>query len=215
MSESTRGIVDPHHGGIQPTKQGKVEPLAWMLLLSQVMLSTVLAVAVVGKFLSSEQFEGVLRRSYVPERLIRPVVVTIPVAEITLAVALVMTNGVRLVASMAATAGLLGVFTVWMVWAIIRRPGYAPLMCGCFGAGRGEIGLGSLGRNIVLLVVAIGGLALSISTASPLPGPSLHMVIVASSLGLALALIVALRFGLPGLVIDHASNNAVEGLADS
>jgi hypothetical protein len=53
----------------------------------------------------------------------------------------------------------------------------------------------------VLLGLALGGLALAWRTSSPLPGPSLWLVITVTAAGLCAALLVALRAALPGLVL--------------
>jgi hypothetical protein len=89
------------------------------------------------------------------------------------------------------TVALLGVFTLWMGWVRARR---LRVRCGCFGGG-GEVGPRTIVRNLVLLAVALVALGLSGGTVSALPGPSLSMLVTATSLAVVLALLVCGRLG--------------------
>jgi hypothetical protein len=94
---------------------------------------------------------------------------------------------------------LIAAFTVWMGW--VYRQGLR-LRCGCFGTGSAEIGPRSVGRNLILLGLAVGGAVLAERTNSLLPGPSLSLVVTVTAVGLGVALLDALRTVGPELVLD-------------
>lgn len=172
--------------------------MSWILAALQVLLGGVMLIAATGKLLSSDEFLGALRLSHLPEAIVRVAAVGVPVVEALLALALVLTPAGRLPLAFAATAGLLAIFTLWMAWIRARR---LYVRCGCFGASGGEVGARTIGRNVVLLALAAVGWGLATVVATPLPAPSLPVVMTWVSLGMALALLHALRTVLPRLIL--------------
>lgn len=160
--------------------------MAYLLLVCQLLLTVVLLVAATGKLLNSEQLAAALRLSHIPKALIRPLVVLTPAVELCLAVGLVLSTPLSLPFIMAATVGLFCIFTVWMLAMYIRG---LHLKCGCFGTASSEIGPHTILRNVLLIAASLGGFVLAQTTRSPLPGPSLWMLMTVLSLGMSLVLL--------------------------
>jgi len=173
--------------------------LSWLLLALQVILSVVLLVAATEKTLRAEEFFAALRLSHLPAGSIVPIGIAVPVLELTLALALLLAPTRWLPLAFAAAALLFGAFTVWMGWVRARR---LRVRCGCFGSGGGYVGPRSIGRNLVLLALALAGLVLTGQTGTPLPGPSLEMAVTVTSLSCCLALLLALRTTWPHLILS-------------
>ena len=186
--------------------------MSWLLLALQVILSAVFLVAATEKTLRSEEFFAALRLSRLPAGSIAPVGVAMPVLELMLALALLLAPARWLPLAFVATALILGAFTAWMGWVRARR---LRVRCGCFGPGGGLVGPGTIGRNLLLLAVALGGLVLAGQTRTPLPGPSLPMAVTVTSLGACLALLIALRAAWPHLILnfEHLQYQARQALA--
>jgi hypothetical protein len=179
--------------------------LSWLLLALQVILSVVLFVAATEKMLRSGEFFAALRLSHLPAGSIAPIGVAVPVLELTLALALLLAPARWLPLAFAAAALLLGAFTVWMGWVRARR---LRVRCGCFGSGGGHVGPSTIARNLLLLALALAGLALAGQTRSPLPGPSLEMAVTVTSLGVCVALLLALRTTWPHLILGFEQYQA-------
>jgi hypothetical protein len=173
--------------------------LSWLLLALQVILSVAFIVAATEKTLRSEEFFAALRLSHLPAGAIGPIGVTVPVIELTLALALLLAPGRWLPLAFAAVALVLSAFTAWMGWVRARR---LRVRCGCFGPGGGYVGPRTIGRNLLLLALALAGVVMTQQTRTPLPGPSLAMAVTVTSLGACLALLVALRGALPHLMLS-------------
>ena len=173
--------------------------MSWLLLALQVIISAVLLVAATEKTLRSEEFFAALRLSHLPAGVIAPLGVAVPALELTLALTLLLAPARWLPLAFAATVLLLCAFTVWMGWVRARR---RRVRCGCFGPGGGHVGPGTIGRNLLLLALALGGLVLAGQTRTTLPGPSLAMAVTVTSLGLCLALLLALRTAWPYLILS-------------
>jgi hypothetical protein len=178
---------------------------SWLLLALQVMLSAVLLVAATEKILRSEEFFAALRLSHLPAGSIRPIGVAVPALELMLALALLLAPARWLPLAFGVAALVLGAFTAWMGWVRARR---LRVRCGCFGPGGGYVGPRTIGRNLLLLGLAFGGLVLAGQTRSPLPGPSLAMAVTVTSLGLCLALLLALRAAWPHLLLSFEQYQA-------
>jgi hypothetical protein len=173
--------------------------LSWLLLALQVILSAVFLVAATEKLLRAEEFFAALRFSHLPAGAIAPLGVAVPALELTLALALLLAPARWLPLAFGVTALTLGAFTGWMSWVWTRR---LRVRCGCFGPGGGHVGPGAIGRNLLLLALALGGLVLAGQTQTPLPGPSLAMVVTVTSLGVCLALLLALHTAWPHLILS-------------
>jgi len=173
--------------------------LSWLLLALQVILSAVLLVAATEKTLRAEEFFAALRLSHLPDGAIAPLGVAVPALELALALALLLAPARWLPLAFAAAALSLAAFTAWMGWVRARR---LRVRCGCFGPGGGYVGPRTIGRNLLLLALALGGLALAVQVPTPLPGPSLAMAVAVTSLGVCLALLVALRVAWPHLILS-------------
>jgi hypothetical protein len=184
--------------------------LSWLLLALQVILSVVFVVAATEKTLRAEEFFAALRLSHLPAGSIAPIGVAVPVLELTLALALLLAPARWLPLAFAAAALLFGAFTVWMGWVRANR---LRVRCGCFGSGGGQVGPRIIARNLLLLALALVGLALAGQTRSPLPGPSLEMAVTATSLGVCLALLLALRTAWPHLILSFDQYQARQASA--
>jgi hypothetical protein len=170
-----------------------------LLLASQVILGAVFLVAATEKVLRSEEFFAALRLSHLPAGSIAPIGIAVPVLEVTLALALLLAPATWLPHVFGATVLILGVFVAWMGW--VRARGLS-VRCGCFGPDGGHVGPRTIGRNLLLLALALGGLVLAGQTRTPLPGPSLAMAVTVTSLGVCLALLLALRTAWPHLILS-------------
>ena len=179
--------------------------MSWLLVALQVILSVVLLVAAMEKTLRAEEFFAALRLSHLPAGTIGPIGVAVPGLELTLALALLLAPARWLPLAFGAGVVILGAFTAWMGWVRARR---LRVRCGCFGPGGGYVGPRTIGRNLLLLGLVLGGLVLAGQTRSPVPGPSLAMAITVTSLGLCLALLVALRAAWPQLVLSFEQYQA-------
>jgi hypothetical protein len=170
--------------------------LSWLLLALQTILSAVLLVAATQKMLRTEEFFAALHLSHLPEASIALIGVAVPAFELTLALVLLLAPAWWLPLAFLAVALVLGAYIAWMGWVRMRR---LRVRCSCFGPGEGYVGPRTIGRNLVLLALALGGLALATQTPSALPGPSLAMVVTVTSLAVCLALLLALRNAWPHL----------------
>jgi hypothetical protein len=174
--------------------------LSVALLVLQVVLAGTFVAAASAKGLRADEFLAALRLSYLPEWTVRPLALLVPGLEVALAGWLLLAPPDRLVAPFAASAALLAAFTLWMGWVSGRR---LRVRCGCFGGDGGEVGPRTLARNAILLLAALGGLALASRVASPLPGPSWEAAASVLALGLCVALVQALRLVWPNLVLSY------------
>jgi hypothetical protein len=179
--------------------------LSWLLLALQVILSVVLLVAATEKTLRSEEFFAALRLSHLPAGAIAPIGVAVPLLELILALALLLAPARWLPLAFLATALLLAAFIAWMGWVRARR---LRVRCGCFGLGGGYVGPLTIGRNLVLLALALAGFVLAGQTRSLLPGPSLEMIVTVTSLGACLALLIALHGAWPQLFLSFEQYQA-------
>ena len=179
--------------------------MSWLLLALQVILSVVLLVAATEKTLQSEEFFAALRLSYLPTGSITPIGVAVPALELALALALLLAPAQWLPFVFAAAALVLATFTAWMGWVRARQ---LRVRCACFGPGGGQVGLRTIGRNLLLLALSLSGLVLAGQTRSPLLSPSLAMVVTVTSLGACLALLLALRNAWPNLILNFEQYQA-------
>ena len=184
--------------------------MPWLLLAVQIALAVVLILAASGKALRADEFVAALRLSHLPDVLVAPLAVAVPILELSLGLALLLAPDEALPVVLAATVALLASFTGWMGW--VRAKGLR-VRCGCFGTGDREIGVRSLGRNAVLLGVALVGLVLAVRIEAPLSGPSLPMAVTATSVGLCLALAQALHGAWPHLALTFDRLEAREASA--
>ena len=173
--------------------------MSWLLLALQVILSAVLLAAATEKTLRSEEFFAALRLSHLPAGSIVPIGVAVPALELTLALALLLAPAHWLPLAFVVAALVFGAFTAWMGWVRARR---LRVRCGCFGPGAGQVGPRTIGRNLLLLALALGGLVLTGQSRSPLPEPSLAMAVTVTSCGVCLALLLALRSAWPHLILN-------------
>ena len=185
--------------------------MSWLLLALQLTLGSVLLAAAVGKALRSEEFLAALRLSHLPSGAVGPIGLAVPLIELGLAVALLLATPGSLHIAFGTTLVVLGAFTAWMAWVRARR---LRVRCGCFGTGGAEVGGRTIGRNALLLLLALVGLVLAGRTESPLPGPSLPMAVAVTSMGMCFALLLALRAALPGLALTLERVEASGAAAD-
>ena len=194
--------------GGDPAIRGLGEKVvSWVLLALQLALAVVLFLAAVGKALRSTEFLAAMRLSHLPEGIVGPLAVGVPLAELGLAGALVLAPERALPLALGGTVLLLGAFTLWMAW--VRARGLR-VSCGCFGPGGSRIGVRTIGRNLGLLVLAGAALVLAARATSPLPEPSLPLLVAVTSLGMCLALFDGLRAAWPQLAITSEGLQARE-----
>jgi hypothetical protein len=172
----------------------------WLLLAVQVGLATSLLVAATGKLVATDAFVATLRESRLPAALAVPLSVAVPAIEAALSLAVILGSGRALSASLAASAALLAAFTAWLVWVAGRG---LRIDCACFGPLSRQVGAGTMARNVVLLGMAIGGLVLSLRTATPFAGPFVWKLVASGAAGMTLVLGVALAVALPVLVLSR------------
>jgi hypothetical protein len=186
--------------------------LSWLLLALQVILSAVFLIAATEKLLRSDEFLAALRLSHLPAGAIAPLGAAVPALELTLALALLLAPARWLPLAFGVAALMLAAFAAWMGWVRARR---LRVRCGCFGPGGGHVGPRTIGRTLLLLALALGGLALAEQTRSPLPDPSLALAVSVTSLGVCLALLLALRAAWPHLILSIEKYQARQvGAAD-
>lgn len=120
-------------------------------------LATVLGCSGVAKLRSPRSVDLAFRDLAVPARLSRPWMRRVfPWAELALAAALLVTASWLAVATAAAALALFGTYLALVARALARGDAAA---CACFGEGSGRpVGVATLVRNIVLVVVAALGL---------------------------------------------------------
>lgn len=125
------------------------EPSTWIALrwLGRILLSGVFAWAAVGKLADPQSFATSIRNYQVlPDFLVGPMAVGLPVFELVFAGALWLPGLYRGAALLSAT--LLWVFALAMLQAKIRG---IDLECGCFGAEAAvSVGVGTILRNVAL-----------------------------------------------------------------
>lgn len=181
--------------------------MSWVLLALQLALAVVLFLAATGKALRSAEFVAALRLSHLPEAVVAPLAIVVPLIELALAAALVLAPESVLPVALGGTVLLLGAFTIWMGW--VRARGLR-VNCGCFGPGGSRIGMRTIGRNLLLLGLAGGALVLAARTSSPLPAPSLAMAVAVTSLAMCLALFDGARAAWPQLALTFDGMRARE-----
>ena len=172
--------------------------MSWLLLALQLALAVVLFLAAVGKALRSEEFLSALRLSHLPAGVVAPLGVAVPTLELVLAALLVLAPERALPAVLVATLLLFAIFTLWMGWVRAKR---LRVRCGCFGPGGAEVGLRTIARNAGLVLLAVVALVLTARTESPLPEPSLALLVAVTSFAMCLALLEGLRAAWPQLVV--------------
>lgn len=173
--------------------------MAYLLLICQLLLATVMLLAATGKMLNGEQFLTALRVGYVPQSLVIVIAVLTPAMEFCLAVGLVLSPPSLLPISLMVCTAVLVLFTGWMLAVSLRG---LRVKCGCFGAGGADVGPSTIGRNIALIIISLGGLLLTLSHQSLLPAPSFWMVITVLSCCMSIMLLRALQQGKGALTLS-------------
>lgn len=124
----------------------------------RVFLAALFASAAISKLTSLEEFYGVVRNfRLVPEGVARAIAMVLPVAELAVAVGLLVT-AFAVPAAVVAAVLLLG-FAVAIGINVLR--GRTQIDCGCFRNGmKQRISWAMVGRNIALTAMALGVVAL-------------------------------------------------------
>jgi hypothetical protein len=172
--------------------------MSWALAALQIVLAGTFFLAAVGKLLRADEFMSALRLSRLPEWLVRVLAVVVPVLETGIGLWLLLAGPEATASAFAVSLGLLAVFTGWMAWVRARR---LRIRCGCFGPNGGEVGPSTIGRNLGLIALAGLGWWLSLDVVSALPGPSPLMAAMALGLALSIAMLSALRYAWPHLIL--------------
>lgn len=174
--------------------------MSLIVLGLQIVLALVFVTAAIAKAQQAESFLAALRLSHLPEPIARGLAVAVPLLELLVAFWLILAAPAGVPLAFLAAAAMLVAFTAWMGWVQARR---LRVRCACFGAGDGEVGQATIGRNIGFIVLAVLGWLLSSRTMSPLPGASPELLATVVAIALSLALVQALRLAWPELVLDY------------
>jgi hypothetical protein len=169
-----------------------------LLAAVQLFLSVVLIIAACSKLLYAETLDEALRLTHIPTAAIRPVALAISFVELTLAGVLVVARAGLLITAFVAVCIVFALFIGWMVAMLATG---RKTRCGCFGTRGEEIGPGSIARNGVLLLTALGGLMLARTTKTVLPAPSPWLILTALPCVLAIALCITASNTIPHLVL--------------
>lgn len=159
--------------------------MSYLLLIFQLVLALTMLLAATGKILHHEQLLTALRASKFTDGTEFAIAFFMPIIELLIAIGLLLNTDETLPLVFLLTTGLLLLFTSWIFSVYIRG---LRIRCGCFGNGNTLIGLGTLTRNGVLLLLALGGFQLARLIHSPLPTPSLWLLmsILAGMVGVML-----------------------------
>jgi uncharacterized membrane protein YphA (DoxX/SURF4 family) len=132
-------------------------PVRWIVLVLRVLLAGLFVWAAIPKLLDPPAFaEAVANYHLLPDALVGPVAVLVPMLELVAAAALVAGLGAR--GAALTIALMLVAFTAGMIQALVRG---IDLDCGCFGtATKVEVGWASIARNVALLGMAVAIAAL-------------------------------------------------------
>jgi len=137
--------------------------------------------------------------SRIPDRLAESAGRVVPVLELGIGLALLADLAPR-PGPLLAAGVLLTLFTAWVLIVVIRR---LDLSCACFGVGGATIGVRTVLRNVVMLAIAAGGVAL-VWSADLTHSPSGWSVFAAIGVGLIAALISAAHVVAPALQLRPA-----------
>ncbi len=122
------------------------------LLFVRIILFAILALAGIGKLFDLEGSKNAVENFGVPKSISRLVAVLLPIAEIIIAILLIPVNTSWYAAI--ATAILMSIFVVGMLWQIIFNDGNMP-DCHCFGQIHSEpVSYKSLARNLLFLMLS-------------------------------------------------------------
>lgn len=121
-----------------------------LVLTARVLLATVFALAAMSKVFDGAEFRNVLSALQIPNRLLRPLAVLLPMAELAAAVGLVFTQ-LTWVAALACVSLLL----LFSIAAAVGLAGGKSLECRCFGV----LGAKRLDWLTLLRNLALGGVA--------------------------------------------------------
>ena len=176
--------------------------MTYLLFVQQILLAAIFLLAASGKLLKSEQFLSALRLSHIPDWLLSPMIIGIPCVELGLSIGLVMSSYPLLSWFFAGTSGLLGIFTLWMIFISLQK---LRIKCGCFGTASSQIGLHSIVRNILLLSVSLWGLFISSRMHHVFLEPSLWMFMLMLSLGICFVLLQAFWSAKPVLLLQRTN----------
>ncbi len=159
--------------------------MSYLLLICQLVLALTMLLAATGKILHHEQLLTALRASNFTTGSEFAIALFTPIIELLLAIGLLLNTDETLPLLFLLSAGLLLLFTAWMVNIYIHG---SRTRCGCFGNENALIGLGTLARNVVLLLLAFGGFQLTHITHGILPAPSLWLLmsVLAGMIGVML-----------------------------
>ncbi len=122
-------------------------------LVAHIVLGAIFLTSSVAKIGSSLAFEQAVQKlsiDLLAPKFVKMVAQLLPPLEVILALALVVGIWPKMVAVL--VLGLLMVFTVLMVISLIQGKRFP---CNCFGHRSSDIGIGSVSRNVVLIVMSI------------------------------------------------------------
>lgn len=175
--------------------------MIYLLLFCQIVLAFTLLIAASGKIFQSNQFLAALRLT-LPEPVVIPLSIVVPVLEIGLSIGLLLTLPLLLMDTFVAIIVLLVGFTAWMSFVFAQG---LHIQCGCFGTSSTTIGPRSIFRNILLLLVAVGGFIISRNVQSILPQPSIWMTMITILCAMGIMLLRSFQQARPALALSFTT----------
>jgi hypothetical protein len=126
----------------------------WLGQSCQLLLIGVFNLAAFSKIATPAAFLTALKVGKIPAPLLKPVAGLLITLEIGLAAGLLLASGWALAAFFGAAASVLLVFSLWLAKAYFQK---LDIACGCFGGRANPVGIFSLLRNSVLILVTLAG----------------------------------------------------------
>jgi hypothetical protein len=169
-----------------------------LFVACRLILAATFLVSGSGKFVGGgDQLANALRLS-VPRLLARAGAVAVTPLEFLVAALLLFGDERTFEIGLVGSAGLLIVFSGWMVSVLLRG---LQLQCSCFGPSGAAVGWWQVARNVGLAVVAVAGLMVAPSSHATV-GSSVWGSLALMAGALLLVLGVAVRRAAPALVLS-------------
>jgi len=128
-----------------------LRPHKMLVRISQLLLVLIFSISAIGKLLHPESFFSFLIKTSFAEEFIVPIYYLVLIFEIYLSVSILL--GLNIKTSARMTFALLTVFTLVIIYALIRG---LSANCGCFGdIFNGDIGVFVILRNMIFMLTSL------------------------------------------------------------
>ncbi|MFI5912132.1 MauE/DoxX family redox-associated membrane protein [Dactylosporangium sp. NPDC051541] len=165
--------------------------MGYLEVAARLLLATVFAVALFGKVTGGRAYaafaDSIARMRVLPARVARPAALASVVTEGAVVLLLVLPWRWAAVAGFVLAAGLLAVFAAAIAISL-RGGNRAP--CRCFGASATPLGRGHIVRNLILIVIALTGLAAAAAVGAGAGAIAIPGAVVAGAAGLVAGIVV-------------------------